>query len=129
MCPFIKDFLCKESQDLISIHDYQPSELSVKYKAKRNGLPVILQISPVPENIDIHADLREFSLCQGVLENEATKVCSFENIFIESVGGEIVYSSRDCQKLVKVDNERCEACCLMLTKAAEMEEEVSPITY
>ena len=95
MCPFIKDFLCKESQDLISIHDYQPSELSVKYKAKRNGLPVILQISPVPENIDIHADLREFSLCQGVLENEATKVCSFHfktyslNLLVEKLFTEV----------------------------------------
>ena len=117
----IKDFLCKESQDLISIHDYHPSGQSVKYKAKRNGLPVILQISPVPDNIDIHADLRNYALCQGVLENDATKECKFEDIFIEAVGDDIVYRSRDCQLLVTANSERCDACVLMVARGAKLE--------
>ena len=61
----MKTFVCNESQEVLSIFDYQPSNMTARYKANRNGLQVVIQFVTVPNSQKaIHSDLNNFSLCR-----------------------------------------------------------------
>ena len=34
------NFICDETQELLTIYDYKPFNVEMKYKGKKNGLPV-----------------------------------------------------------------------------------------
>ena len=88
----------------------------MRYKAHRNGLPVVLQITSLPSENTCVSDLSQISLCQGIREEDFLKSASLDNpmsvmntVFIERIGDDNVYRSRDCQQLVQ-DKARCSAC-------------------
>ena len=72
MYEHMKTFVCNESQEVLSIFDYQPSNMTARYKANRNGLQVVIQITPVPNSSRkaIYSDLNNLSLCQGFQEKD-----------------------------------------------------------
>ena len=71
MCPQLKTFVCHETQEVLCLHDYQARAAPVRYKAKRNGLPAVIQITPV-NDINHNTDLSPMMLCSGVAEKYAT---------------------------------------------------------
>ena len=99
------------------IFDYQPSKHPVKYKAKRNGLPVTVQISTL-DKAHLCSDFSDYSVCKGILEANAVHArVEPSNVFIEQEGANIVYRSRDCHQVSKGKLEQCEACSNLLVSA------------
>ena len=99
----MKTFVCNESQEVLSIFDYQPSNKTARYKANRNGLQVVIQFTTVPNSsqVAIHSDLNNLSLCSGILEEDfLSKVYDRDSvekilgrILIEALGTNVVYRS------------------------------------
>ena len=105
-------------QEMFCIHDYTTSSaMAMKYKATRNGLPVLPQIHPLPTETELHRQV----LCQGAfLESELMSVSLGDQTmmeilamtYVEKIADNIVYRSRDCQLLlsINVDLGRCDKC-------------------
>lgn len=120
MYPNMKTFVCNESQEVLSIFDYQPSNKTSRYKANRNGLQVVIQFTATPNSsqMAIHSDLNNFSLCKGILEegflgsvndhDDIAKILG--QVLIESLGTDIVYRSRDCHQMVDKSSDICSSC-------------------
>ena len=117
----MKTFVCNESQEVLSIFDYQPSNMTARYKANRNGLQVVIQITPVPNSSRkaIYSDLNNLSLCQGFQEKDfLSRVEDVENslnqILIEAQGSDVVYRSRECHQILDDESQICSSCSSLL---------------
>ena len=100
----LNEFVCEELGETLTIYDYIPSKFPLKFKAKRNDDPVILQVIPISST-----DTSGMVLCPGVPESKF----SHDNIgewLIERFGPLIVYRSKDCLQLCPYDSLRCQKC-------------------
>ena len=116
----MRAFVCKESQELISIFNYHPSQLPERYKAQRNGLPMVVQFTPVPlDGGQCNIDFSTMSLCPGIEESRFLPFNQPDvaNIYIEKVGDTTVYRSRDCQLIMKSSNELCLSCAGLISSS------------
>ena len=126
MCPQLKTFVCHETQEVLCLHDYQARAAPVRYKAKRNGLPAVIQITPV-NDINHNTDLSPMMLCSGVAENTLDQLISstdnvmnvINNILIEKDGENILYRSRNCQQLS--ESNQCSDCSELSSQRLELE--------
>ena len=106
-----------EYKEIFSILDYVPtSNLTMKFKATRKKMPVILQITPI--HCEEETDLSDLSLCSGAFtEDEISTVSITFNLpdvlqssYIEKLGESVLYRSRDCDFVTEKNTERCGSC-------------------
>ena len=118
------DFVCDETQELLKIFNYKSSKQPLKFKAKRNGLPVVLSMTPLPKNISTKCQLDDMLLCPGYLESELENLNMFsmDQVFIEMVGPNIVYRSRQCQQLMSEYESVCKQCLDLFRSKEEQEQ-------
>lgn len=111
MCPLVREYVCRSTQELLCLYDYAPSELPMKYKARRNGLPVAVQITPLDLSAMCLGD--DYQLCQGISETVVT-ISDSSQVFIEQIGNEIIYRSRSCEKIAFGQLVQCQQCQYLL---------------
>ena len=72
------------------------------YKAKRNGLPVVVTI--IPSDLDPDMEMGDMSLCPGIAEalNTEWMMDYLSQMAIVRTGQEVVYRSKDCIYLYQV---------------------------
>lgn len=116
------NFISDELQEMWIIYDYKPCNVEMKYRGKRNGLPVTFQISPLSRSLNYKSDIEQLSLCQGVLETTAQDNLDYTLILIEKLGDNVVYRSRTCQQLFKGENDICDECSKLLIVKVEVRE-------
>ena len=92
----------------LQVCNYHPSAKSVKYKARRNGLPVIIQISPLQVDASFKY-YEEARLCPGVEEEDVQPDVKMNMIYIEKIEGKVIYRSRDCDQLIP-NSDMCHRC-------------------
>ena len=117
----MKSFVCNVSQELINIFNYHPSNLTQRYKAQRNGLPIVLQVTSLTPELQnkFLGHLTKLSLCQGVLESDFNLAVQninevIGNVLIENADDKIVYRSRNCEQMVSEGSTLCQTCSELL---------------
>ena len=80
----VHNFVSEESQELWTVYDYRTSNTQSKFKAKRNGLPIIIQLLPLSKNISFKTDLDELKLCPGHSETSLVNNIDISLVLIET---------------------------------------------
>ena len=112
----VHSFVCEESQELWTVYDYKVLNTQTRFKAKRNGFPVLLQILPLPKHVSFKSDLEQWKLCQGLSESSLESNIDISFVLVEKLEGEIIYRSRDCLQLVHEDGDGvCTECNKLVT--------------
>ena len=85
----ISTFICRESEESLSILDYEASKTSVRYRAVINDDQLaVLHL----QTVDIKdTPVSQLSLCPGVLESDDLSLQSSGKFLIERVEDGIVY--------------------------------------
>ena len=98
----ISTFICRESEESLSILDYEASKTSVRYRAVINDDQLaVLHL----QTVDIKdTPVSQLSLCPGVLESDILDLLSqslnntLDKLFIEKVEDEIVYRWEETER-------------------------------